>query len=376
MQSILDFFEDIPEPRVERTRRHKLTDILVLALIGSLTGNAGWDEIVAYARHHEALLRGILELPHGVPSADTIRRVITVLDPTALERALTSWAQTLAGSLEGKHIAIDGKTVRHSFAGSAGRGALHLVHAWVCENQMLLGQRATDVKSNEITAIPELLALLNLKKAVVTVDAMGCQTNIANVITEAGGDYVFGLKGNQPTLHEEVLSAFDENTCAELRKNASTFHEEADKGHGRRERRSVYCLRDVDWLTRSMRWPKLATLVLVESERVRGETTSRERRVYISSLKADAARFQTLIREHWHIENKLHWVLDVTFGEDRSRAAKTRGAHPVAVLRRVAMQLLKSVPTPKPTSLAMKKRMANWGFEQLLSSLSAGISQN
>ena len=370
------FFEDVPDPRVERTRRHKLVDVLVIALLATICGCEGWDAMHDLAEGGEEQLRTILELPHGVPCADTFRRVLSAVDRAAFRDVFIAWARELCESTAGKLVAIDGKTVRGSFAGKTGQGALHLVNAWVRENAMVLGQYATDVKSNEITAIPELIKLLDLRGAVVSIDAIGCQKGIAQCIVEKHADYIFGLKSNQPTLHQEVISAFDEPTCAALGRDAASFHESADKGHGRNELRRVWVMREVAWLTRSEQWPNLRSLVLVESERTLRGQTSRERRAYISSLEASAERFSSLVRGHWHVENKLHWVLDVTFGEDRSRIARKNGAENLAVLRKVALNLLKNTQDGrKPTSLAGKKRRASWSFPYALRVLSAGITE-
>ncbi len=369
-------FEGIEDPRVERTRRHKLSDVLLVALIGVLVGQRGWDGMADYAEDHEEELRGLLEFPHGPPSADTIRQVMSAVDAGALGRALTSWAQALCKSTEGKQIAVDGKTIRGSLD-AAGQGALHMIHAWVCENEILLGQRATDVKSNEITAIPALLALLDIRKSVITIDAMGCQKDIAKTIVDKGADYVFGLKGNHPTLHQEVLSAFEEEALAKARASGDGYCETADKGHGRLENRRVYCLRDVAWLAHGDEWPNLRSIVLVESESWRLGIRSQERRAYISSLDVPASRFASLIRNHWHVENKLHWVLDVTFGEDRARIKAKNGAQALSTLRKIALGLIKRAPEGrKKTSLVGKMRRASWRFETLLNALRAGISDD
>jgi predicted transposase YbfD/YdcC len=274
----------------------------------------------------------------------------------------------------GKLVAIDGKTVRGSFRGETGEGALHLVNAWVSENQMVLGQYATDVKSNELTAIPELLALLDLQGATVSIDAMGCQKGIAKQIVEKGADYIFGLKSHQPTLHKEVLDAFDAATCAALRRDVGSYCETVDKGHGRNEVRRVYVQREVGWLTRSDRWPKLSSLILVESERTRRGETSVERRAYISSLSVRADVLAARVRGHWHVENRLHWVLDVVFGEDRSRISRKNGAENLGIVRKIAMNLLRNAPTRtgRAASTPMKRISANARFENLLRVLARG----
>jgi predicted transposase YbfD/YdcC len=369
----LTYFDALPDPRVQRTRRHKLSDILLIVLVGAIRDCRGWDEMRDSIEHGPPELRALFELPHGVPCADTLRRVMRALDRVAFRDAFIAWARALCKSTAGKLVSIDGKTVRGAFAGEDGSGALHLVNAWVSENAMVLGQYATDVKSNEITAIPELLKLLDITGAVVSIDAMGCQKNIASTIRNRGADYVFGLKGNHPTLHREVLEAFDDETCAKLAESAHSFHASADKGHGRNEYRRVWVQRDVDWLYQSDEWPGLKALVLVESERTVRGNSSRERRAYISSVDAPAERMSALVRGHWHVENKLHWVLDVTFGEDRTKIAKKNGAENLALVRKIALNMLQNAPARgKRDSIAAKKKMANWRVDYLLSVLAAG----
>jgi predicted transposase YbfD/YdcC len=364
-------FDEIPDPRVQRTRRHRLTDILVLVLLGTVTGRKGWDEFEGFAREWQAELRTVLALPGGIPSADTLRRVMAAVDPSALSRALLSWTSALCEGFAGKQIAIDGKTVRGTLDAAMGEGGLHLVNAWVCEHQLVLGQYATDVKSNEITAIPKLLELLDLRGATVTLDAMGCQRDIAKRIAARGADYIFGLKGNQPSLHREVLDAFDAPTCAALARDPRSYCETADKGHGRHEVRRVWVQRDVSWLTQSEAWPGLASLILVEAERTRRGVTSCERRAYISSSGESAAELGAKVRGHWHIENKLHWVLDVTFGEDRARIRRKNGAENMSAMRKIAMNMLTRAPSAhdKPLSKPMKQMVATMRFSYLLTVL-------
>jgi predicted transposase YbfD/YdcC len=377
-KSILrDFFSSLPDPRVQRTRKHKLTDVLVIVLMGIIGGCRSWDSIHVFVRWGPPELRALLDLPHGVPCADTLRRVMSALDPAAFRNAFIAWANALCESTEGKLVAIDGKTVRGAFRENDGYGSLHLVNAWVKENAMTLGQYATDIKSNEITAIPELLKLLNLKGAIVTTDAMGCQKDIARAIGERGAHYLFGLKGNQPSLHQEVLACFDDATCRVLAASKEGFHECAEKAHGRSEVRRTWVLRDVDWLKQSDRWPNLKTLVLVEAERTRKGVTSRERRTYISSLDAPAQRMGDLARGHWHVENRLHWVLDVTFGEDHVRVAKKNGAENLALVRKIALNMLKRAPLPPQiTSIVMRQRLTNWRADYLLTVLRSGFVEN
>lgn len=365
-------FDEIADPRVQRTRRHRLTDVLVLVLLGTVVGCQGWDAVERFAIEREAELREVLALPGGIPSADTLRRVMAAVDAGALARALTRWTDALCETYAGKQIAIDGKSIRGTLERAEGEGALHLVNAWVCEHQMVLGQYATDVKSNEITAIPKLLELLHLRGSTVTIDAIGCQKGIAKQIVEQGADYIFGLKSNQPGLHREVLDAFDEATCARLASEPGAFGETADKGHGRLEVRRVWVERNVSWLARSKEWPGLRSLILVEAERTRRGETSRERRAYISSLDESAEALGAKVRGHWHVENKLHWVLDVTFGEDHARVSRKNGAEGMSVMRKLAMNLLGRAPAAFEGETASKKQKAMtaaWRFSYLLSVL-------
>lgn len=369
-----ELFDGIVDPRVQRTRRHRLTDVLMLVLIGTVCGCQGWDEIEQYGDEWEAELREVLALPGGIPSADTLRRVMAAVDPAALGRALIAWTEALCETLSGKQVAIDGKSVRGTLEAASGEGALHRVNAWVCENQMVLGQYATDVKSNEITAIPELLELLSLRGATVTMDAMGCQRGIAKALVDKGADYIFGLKGNQPTLHREVLESFDAETCAALARDAASYAVTVDKGHGRNEVRRVWVQRDVSWLAQTKDWKGLSSLVLVEAERTRRGVTSCERRAYISSLAVSAEEMGAKVRGHWHVENRLHWVLDVSFGEDRARIGRKHGAENMSAMRKIAMNLLQRSPgrDGKAMSKPMKQRRTNWRFSHLLTVLSSG----
>jgi predicted transposase YbfD/YdcC len=365
-------FDEIPDPRVQRTRRHRLTDVLVLVLLGTVAGCQGWDDIRDFCKEREAELGEALALAGGIPSADTLRRVMAAVEPAALGRALTLWTDALCETFAGKQIAIDGKSIRRTLEAANGESALHVVNAWVCEHQMVLGQYATDVKSNEITAIPKLLELLSLRGSTVTIDAMGCQRGIAKAIVDKGADYIFGLKSNQPSLHKEVLEAFDEATLARLSRDARNYVETSDKGHGRNEVRRVWVQRDVSWLERSEAWPKLQSLILVEAERTRRGETSCERRAYISSCDEPADVLAAKVRGHWHVENKLHWVLDVTFGEDHARISRKQGAESMAVMRKLAMNLLSRAPAPfegEAPSKRRKARIASWRFSYLLTVL-------
>ena len=337
--SIQLHFADLPDPRVQRTRAHLLLDIVTIAILAVIAGAKGWDDMETYAKLQEPWLREFLELPGSAPSDDTFRRVFVRLNAKAFGACFTAWMKTLVGSTEGKVIAIDGKTLRGSFDRAAGRTPIHMVHAWATENHVLLGQCATSEKSNEITAIPELLDLLDHKGAVVTIDAMGCQKKIVAKIVQKEADYAIALKGNQETLHEEVAGYLN---AAIADGGARTF-ETRDEGHGRTEIRRVYAVSNVDWLSSFAEWPGLRSLVCVERERtVKGKKTSIERVHYITSIPAHhVRRLARIIRGHWGVENALHWSLDVSFREDASRIRSENGPANFGLLRRIALVLMK-----------------------------------
>jgi len=371
-QWLAGFFDELPEPRVERTRRYPLTSIVSAVLVGIIVGCRGWGEIHDFLRWGPPELRALFGFRRSVPCADTLRRVMLALDPKAFQGEFIRWTQALCQSTAGKLVAVDGKTVRGARR-DGDDGPLHLVNAWVADNAVVLGQYATDVKSNEITAIPELLKLLDLRGCIVSIDAMGCQKKIAAAIIEQGADYLFGLKGNQPSLHEEVLGAFDAETCEELESSQETFHESVDKAHGRLEVRRAWVLREVDWLEQSDEWPRLKALVLIESTRTSRGTTSCEKRAYISSLDAPAERMSGLVRGHWSVENQLHWTLDVTFGEDRARISRANGAENLALVRKMALTLLKGAPVDKKdTSIVARQRHCHQSVDYLLAVLASG----
>lgn len=378
-QELVGAFAALEDPRVERTRKHVLVDIVVIGVLTVLSGGEGWEDMRDFGVLREAWLRQFLTLPNGVPSADTFRRVYSALEPEGFRRCFMQWLEALAASadLARRTVAIDGKTLRGSFDAAAGQSPLHLVHAWSVEQGLLLGQLATDAKSNEITAIPELLKTLDIKDSVVTIDAMGCQKEIAHAIVNAGADYVLALKGNQEVFHREVVELFDDVTRNGARAAVtSDFHETTDGDHGRIEVRRVWAVNDVSWFAERDRWTRLASLALVESERTLAGKTTLERRYYISSLRnVSAARLGTTIRSHWAVENSLHWCLDVAFGEDASRVRRDHGPENLAMLRRIALQLLKR-DTHSKRGLAAKTRRAAMDPNYLLSVLLAGFGRN
>lgn len=368
--AICAHFEQLPDPRVVGRCDHDLLDIIVISVLAVICGADGWEEIAEFGETRESWLRGFLPLRNGVPGKDTYRRVFAALDSAAFHRCFMAWAHGAVSSTEGKLIAIDGKTVRRSFATEDDKKPLHLVSAWCAENQVVLGQTATHAKSNEITAIPELLELVNFRGATVTIDAMGCQRAIADKIVQGGGDYIFGLKGNQGSLSSDTQEFFRwaENTA--FKELAHDVDETVDGGHGRIEVRRCFASDDIAWLAQRDRWAGLRTLIMIETERTAGEKTSHEKRYYISSLPADAAILGARIRAHWGIENGLHWVLDMAFDEDRCRIRRGHAPDNFSLLRKIAVNLLKNENSRK-RGIERKRKRAGWDPDYLLTVLRA-----
>jgi predicted transposase YbfD/YdcC len=343
---ITRMFHDVEaahDPRAANAR-HFLTDILVIAILAVIAGADDYPGIVEYALDERAWLGTFLRLPHGVPSVSTFRRVFAALKPSVLMGVMSRWAGELAGSLAGKQIAIDGKTLRRSFEHGWDKSGLHLVTAWCVEENLVLAQQAVDQKSNEITAVPGLLKMLDLKGAVVTGDAMNTQKAIARQIVQGGGDYLLAVKGNHRALEGSLTKHLDEMILEKFAGVEHVYHETTEGGHGRIDTRKVWATDRIDWLSGRSDWKRLTSVAVVESIRRPSGTdkVSTERRYFIGSLPADSGeRFARLIRNHWSIENAQHWSLDVAFNEDQSRVRKDHGGRNLAVLRRIALGLLR-----------------------------------
>jgi predicted transposase YbfD/YdcC len=371
---IFAFFESVPEPRVERTRLHPLVNVLIIAMLAMICVGEGWEDMEEFGLAKAEWLGTFLDLRNGIPSADTFRRVLSAVNPKAFNACFVAWVQALSVGTSGKLVAIDGKTVRHSFNRATGRKALHIVSAWIAENRLTLGQIVTEEKSNEITAIPKLLELLDIRGATITVDAMGCQRAIAEKVIEQGGDYIMGLKGNQETAHKEVEEFFTDACATDFKNVPHTFHETVDgSDHGRLEVRRVWASQELNWFADLEKWKGLRSIIMIESERTVGDAkTSSERRYYWSSHVVDAKAFADMIRGHWGIENQLHWCLDVGFREDESRIRTDHGPENLALLRKIAMNLAKSERTHKK-GIQAKRKLAAWSDTYLLKLLQAGL---
>lgn len=332
-------FENLTDPRVERTREHALLDIVIVALLGTIAGADSWVDIERFGKERLGWLRTFLPLTNGIPSHDTFGRVFALLDPAQLSACIRHWLDEVGIEL-GKHVAIDGKTLRGSFDKAAGKNPLHLVSAWACDARVTLGQIAVDTKSNEITAIPLLLELLELKGATVTIDAMGCQKEIAAKIIDRGGEYVLALKGNHEKLHEAAMEAFETALAADKRPADMRRHTTVETNRGREERREHFTLPATRLGALGAKWSKLTTLVLVlRTVRVNDVETC-EAHYYLSSLPNQVKALAAAIRRHWSIESSLHWVLDVTFTEDASRIRQRHAPQTSAMLRRLAVSIL------------------------------------
>ena len=365
---LLRFFEDLPDPR-GRNKLHKLTDMLVIAICAVICGADGWEDVALFGRAKQKWFRTFLELPWGIPSHDTFGRVFARLNPEAFEACFVAWIASLAETTDGRLIAIDGKAIRRSFEHAWDKsGMAHRVSAFVGSSQMVFGQCKVEDKSNEIVAIPKLLELIDVKGATVTIDAIGCQKQIAGQIVRQGGNYVLAVKNNQAKLHEKVQALLHEARQENLEGWAGDFHEQTEAGHGRIETRKVWSIRDVRWLgDLAQDWPGLRSLAMVEAPRqVGGQAATTESRYYISSLDGQSARAMgASIRGHWGIENRLHWLLDMTFQEDQSRIRKGHGAENYSRLRRIALNLLRREKVIK-ASIRGKRKLGGWDHDYLL----------
>jgi predicted transposase YbfD/YdcC len=361
----LRFFTGLKDPRRHNVR-HVFSDILTMAILAVLCKSDDWIEVVEWAKAQREWLKTFLALPKGIPSAETFRRVFARIDPAAFERCFIAWSSALPQASGDRLIAIDGKTLRRSFQHAWDKQSLHLVSAWCEQNQLVLGQIATDQKSNEITAIPKLLDLLNLKGAIITIDAMGCQREIAGKIVDGKADYVLAVKDNQPTLHTKVRSLMDEAILEKFQDLRGDYFEQTNGGHGRIETRRVWVTDEVHHLRDIGQWAGLASVAAVECTRqVIGGKTTIERRYCISSLKGcDAKRMAEAVRAHWGVENKLHWRLDMCFREDESRIREGHGAENFSRLRRIVINKLKA--DPRKVSLKVKRYRCSIDRQYLL----------
>ena len=372
LSSIVRYFESLPDPRHTRNRRHLLVEVIAIAVCGVIAGCSGPTHIAQWAKAKADWLKQLLELPNGIPSRDCIRRVLSTLKPEAFQQCFQAWIAHLVGAeVEGGPvIAIDGKTARRSHDEKHGLGPLHLVSAWATKLGLSLGQVATDAKSNEITAIPELIERIDVRGAIVTLDAMGCQKQIAQKIIDAQGDYVLAVKDNQPKLHEAIQNLFSDERQSDLLKLPHRQHQTSEASHGRREERYYVLAKLPEDFPLKDQWPgaKAAGMAVRVMEQRNGQKSC-DVRYFIGSRFFSGQRFAEAVRGHWGIENSLHWVLDVTFGEDQSRTRQRRMADNLSWLRRFAISLLKLHPLKQ--SIVVKSRLASWSNDFLMEVLAA-----
>ena len=359
---IADCFVDLTDPRMDRTRRHALLDIVTIAVCAVICGADTWVDVAAWGRAKQDWLQEWLALPNGIPSHDTFGRVFARIDPAQFMTGFLRWTQAVVATAPAEVIALDGKTVRRSGSPAAGTGPLHLVSAWATERRLVLAQTAVDAKANELTVLPELLAQLTLTDQIVTIDAMGCHRALAQQIVDEGGDYVLALKDNQPTLREEVEDCFAVATAMD--DTAQTV----EKDHGRLEVRVCETIHDpavLAWLDPDRAWAGLRSIARVTATRqVIGQEPTTSVRFYLSSLPGDAGPIARAVRSHWGIENRLHWVLDLGFREDESRARTGDAAENLAVLRKLALRIMQQDPTRR-TGVAASRKRAGWDTDYL-----------
>jgi predicted transposase YbfD/YdcC len=368
-EQLVEHFSGINDPRCAGKVGHQLIDILVIAVCAVIAGGESWEDMALYGRIKADWLRSFLALQNGVPSHDTFRRVFMLIDPESFERCFTAWAESFSTAPNREVVAIDGKTMRRSFDRSREQGPLHVVSAWATERGLILGQRQVDEKSNEITAIPELLDALTLKNSIVTLDAMGCQRAIVSKILEKNADYLVTLKANQGNMFLAVQKYCADN-CFAIGATNKAISDAFDDGHGRLVRRRIFSCPQATLLEPLRDWPGLHTVLAIESIRSINGThkTEAEIRYFLSSCSDDPDILARAIRQHWGIENSLHWVLDVTFREDECRVRERTSARNLALLRKIAINLVRCHQNSR-ASLRARRKMAGWDnryMEQVL----------
>ena len=357
--TLLDHFAKLTDPRIDRTKEHKLIDILAIAICGMLCGADNWVAMEQYGNAKQEWLKQFLELPNGIPSHDTISRLFARLDPKEFEQCFQDWVKTISELIPGEVISIDGKTVKHSGSKTKNQKPIHVVNAWASKQRLVLGQTKVNDKSNEITAIPELIKVLELSGCLVTIDAMGTQTAIAQLIRDKDADYCLALKGNHQYLHERVIQLFEQAEAIDWSGVKHDFHRTISKGHGRTEIRRYWTMPVTELFFDPDQWVGLQSIGLVESVRKMESQTTIAKRYYLNSFDSDAQLLADAVRSHWGVENNLHWVLDVAFSEDDCPVHSQNAPENLAQLRKMSLNLLSGEKTAK-IGVANKRLKAAW----------------
>jgi len=363
--SILNHFSSLSDPRIERNKLHPLENILTISICSIICGAEGWEDMELFDKSKKEWFESFLDLKNVIPGHDTFRRVLSSIDPIQFRECFSSWMNAVHEATQGEIIPIDGKTLRRSFDKATGKSAIHMVSAWSSQDHLVLGQIKVDDKSNEITAIPKLLDLLSIKGCIVTIDAMGCQKTIAAKIRKNEGDYVLALKGNQGSMHEEIIRQFDGASDDLLNTRTDDHFQVTSADHGRIEVRDYWITSKIDWLTGKENWQDLNSVIITQNNFETGGKQTFERRYYITSLNSSAKIAGNAVRSHWSIENSLHWCLDVTFREDLSRIRKDHGPENLATLRHIGLNLLKK-ETSRKLSVRKQRLLASWENDYLV----------
>ena len=367
---IEEHFGALKDPRSPYRIEHKLIDIVIITICATICGANDWEAIAEYGQTKQDWLKTWLELPNGIPSPDTFSRVFARINPGQLQKCFVGWMEAVAQVTTGELLNIDGKTLRGAKESGNAKSLIHMVSVWSASQHLVLGQTKVSEKSNEITAIPPLLKLLAIRGCLVSIDAMGCQTEIAKVIIEQGADYVLALKGNQGDLHADVAQLFTAAGKQDFRNIEHQFHSTVEKGHGRIETRRYWTMGNTEYLVGAQKWSGLKSIGMVESQREIDGKVSIEQRYYILSIESDVQRFATAVRSHWSIENQLHWILDVGFAEDAAQSCSGYSAENLAVIRHVGMNLLSRDQKTK-VGVKTKRLKAGWDDNYLKTVLSA-----